>query len=214
MDNFIKAITYIPAGMLVTIEYSLISIFFGFILGSFLSLCKVGTFKSLRLFANCYTSIFRGTPLLVQLYFVYFAIPSLLHIEISAFVAGIIAFSLNSAAYISENISAGIMSVDKGQFEAAKSLGMPYKIMMRYIILPQAIRNILPSLVNEAINMTKESAIISVIGEADIMRRAYIVSAEQYNFSEPLLIAAICYYIIVMSLSLIAKILEKRLRKI
>ncbi len=150
----------------------------------------------------------------MQLFFVYFALPSLLNIEISAFAAVIIAFSLNSGAYVSENIRAGIESVYKGQFEAAKSLGMPYKMMMQYIILPQAIRNILPSLVNEAINLTKESAIISIIGEADIMRRANIIAAEQYSFKEPLLIAALCYYIIVMSMNLLAKVLENRLKKI
>ena len=231
MEHFIKAITYIPAGIFVTLQYSLISIFFGLIIGSVLSLCKVSHFKSLKFFANCYTSIFRGTPLLVQLFFIYFALPSVIentiklfsdyfalnltvNIEISAFAAGIIAFSLNSGAYVSENIKAGIESVDKGQFEAAKALAMPYKMMMQYIILPQAIRNILPSLVNEAINLTKESAIISVIGVADIMRRANIIAAEQYSFSEPLLIAAVCYYIIVMSMTLLAKALDKRLKKI
>ncbi len=139
--------------------------------------------------------------------------PSLLNIEISAFTAGIIAFSMNSGAYVSENIRAGIESVDKGQFEAAKSLGIPYKLMMQHIIMPQAIRNILPSLVNESINMVKESSIISVIGEADIMRRANIVSAEQYTYFEPLLVAALCYYILVTILSLLAKLLEKRLKQ-
>ena len=121
---------------------------------------------------------------------------------------------MNSGAYVSENIRAGIESVDKGQFEAAKSLGMPYRVMMQYIIMPQAIRNILPSLVNEAINMVKESSIISVIGVADIMRRANVVSAEQYSYLEPLMVAAICYYILVTTLSLLAKLLEKRLKKL
>lgn len=213
MELFIKSLEYIPWGVLVTLKYSLISIFFGFIIGSTLALFKVSQSIYLRLFANCYTSIFRGTPLLVQLSFAYFALPSLLEIDISAFIAGVIAFSLNSGAYVSENIKAGIESVDKGQFEAAKSLGMPYKMMMQFIILPQAIRNILPSLVNEAINLTKESAIISTIGEADIMRRANIFSAEHSIYAEPLAIAALCYYIVVMSLSLLAKILEKRLKR-
>jgi ABC-type amino acid transport system permease subunit len=152
--------------------------------------------------------------MLVQLFFAYYALPSLLNIEISAFSAGIIAFSFNSGAYVSENIKAGIESVDRGQFEAAKSLGMSYRVMMQYVILPQAIRNILPSLVNEAMTLTKESSIISLIGEADIMRRANILAAEQYSFSEPLLVAAICYYILVVGMSFTAKILEKRLKKI
>jgi arginine/lysine/histidine transporter system substrate-binding protein len=212
--DLMKALKSIPAGIFVTLQYALISVFLGLIIGSILSLFKVSSNKILRAIATCYLSIFRGTPLLVQLSFMYFAMPSLLGIEISAFTAGIIAFSLNSGAYISENIRAGIESVDKGQFEASKSLGMPYKVMMRYIIMPQAIRNILPSLVNESINLVKESAIISVIGEADIMRRANIVAAEQYSFLEPLLVAAVCYYILVMIMTLLAKLLEKRLKRI
>ena len=193
-------------------QYALTAVFFGLIIGSLLSLCRISTNKFLQLFAKTYLSIFRGTPLLVQLFFVYFALPALLEIHISAFVAGIITFSLNSGAYVSENIRAGIESVDRGQFEAAKSLGLSYRVMMQYIIMPQAIRNILPSLVNEAINMVKESSIISVIGEADIMRRANIVAAEQFSFTEPLVVAAVCYYILVTTLSLLARLLEKKLK--
>lgn len=210
--NLFKALTYIPAGILVTLQYALISVFFGLVIGAILSLFRVSSSKILKGFAICYLSIFRGTPLLLQLSIMYFAMPSLLGVEISAFAAGIIAFSMNSGAYVSENIRAGIESVDRGQFEAAKSLGMSYRVMMQYIIMPQAIRNILPSLVNEAINMVKESSIISVIGAADIMRRANVVSAEQYSYLEPLMVAAICYYILVTILSLVGKSLEKRLK--
>lgn len=213
-NNLIKALAYIPKGIIVTLKYALLSVFFGLVIGTMLSLARSSSSKILRGFAICYLSIFRGTPLLLQLSIMYFAMPALLGIKISAFTAGIIAFSMNSGAYVSENIRAGIESVDKGQFEAAKSLGMPYRIMMQYIIMPQAIRNILPSLVNESINMIKESSIISVIGEADIMRRANVVSAEQYSYMEPLLVAAICYYILVTALSYLAKLLEKRLKRL
>jgi His/Glu/Gln/Arg/opine family amino acid ABC transporter permease subunit len=182
------------------------------VIGTILSLFRLSANKILKIFAISYLSIFRGTPLLLQLFIIYFALPKVFAMEISAFVAGIIAFSMNSGAYVAENIRAGIESVDKGQFEAAKALGMPYSLMMKHIIMPQAIRNILPSLVNEAINMIKESSIISVIGEADIMRRANIVAAEQYSYFEPLIVAAICYYILVTLLTLIAKLLERRLR--
>lgn len=209
-----KALAYIPAGIIVTLKYALLSVFFGLIIGTILSLCRLSSSNLLKSFATVYLSILRGTPLLLQLSIVYFALPALIHIEISAFTAGIIAFSLNSGAYVSENIRAGIESVDKGQFEAAKSLGMPYRVMMQHIIMPQAIRNILPSLVNEAINMVKESSIISTIGEADIMRRANIVSAEQYSYLEPLAVAAICYYIIITILSILARLLEKRLKSL
>lgn len=209
-----KAISYIPAGIIVTLKYALISVFFGLLIGTVLSLFRLSSKKILQIFAVCYLSIFRGTPLLLQLSIVYFALPALLDIKISAFAAGIIAFSMNSGAYVSENIRAGIESVDKGQFEAAKSLGMSYRVMMQYIIMPQAIRNILPALVNEAINLIKESSIISVIGEADIMRRANVIAAEQYSYLEPLALAALCYYIVVTTLSFFAKILEKRLKQL
>lgn len=213
-SSLLKALTFIPKGIFITLQYALLSVFFGLLIGTLLSLFRLSSNKLLRIFAISYLSIFRGTPLLLQLFIMYFALPKVLGIEISAFAAGIIAFSMNSGAYVSENIRAGIESVDKGQFEAAKALGMPYRLMMQHIIMPQAIRNILPSLVNEAINMVKESSIISVIGEADIMRRANIVAAEQYSYLEPLMVAAICYYILVTLLTLLAKLLEGRLKKI
>jgi arginine/lysine/histidine transporter system substrate-binding protein len=211
-STLIKSFTQIPLGIFTTLKYALISVSLGLIFGTLIALSRISNIKLLQLLSQAYVSIFRGTPLLVQLYIVYFALPGLLKIEISAFAAGIIAFSLNSAAYASENIRGGIASVDKGQFEAAKSLGMPYWMMMRYIIMPQALKNILPSLVNEAINMVKESSIISFIGEADITRRANIVASEQYNFLQPLLVAALCYYILVVSLNFLTKLLEKRFK--
>lgn len=213
-SKLLNSLYYIPKGIFVTLKYALISVFFGLIIGTIISLFRTSSNSLLKGFAIIYLSILRGTPLLLQLFIMYFAVPSLLHINLSAFTAGIIAFSLNSGAYVSENIRAGIESVDKGQFEAAKSLGLPYRITMQYIIMPQAIRNILPSLVNESINMIKESSIISVIGEADIMRRANIVSAEHYTYLEPLLIAALCYYIIINIFSFFAKTLEKGLKKL
>ncbi len=211
--NLIESLKSIPLGVIVTLKYALLSVFFGLIIGSILSLCRLSSIKLLQYFVSLYLSIFRGTPLLLQLFIVYFALPKIIGMDISAFAAGIIAFSMNSGAYVSENIRAGIESVDKGQFEAGKSLGLTNIQLLRYIILPQAITNILPSLVNEAINMVKESSIISVIGEADIMRRANNVSAEHYSYLEPLMVAAGCYYIIVWLLALLAKILEKRLKK-
>ena len=213
-SSLIKALKYIPGGILVTLQYALTSVFFGLIIGSAIAFSKLSSSKMLNYFAFIYLSIFRGTPLLLQLFMIYFALPKIIGIDISAFVAGIVAFSLNSGAYVSENIRAGIESVDKGQFEAAKSLGFSRSQMMKLIIMPQAIRNILPSLVNEAINMVKESSIISVLGEADIMRRANVISAEHYSYAEPLMVAAACYYILIMILSFLAKKLEGRLKNL
>ena len=203
---------YILEGVFVTLKYSILSVFFGLFIGTFLALAKVSKVRVLRLFASIYTSIFRGTPLIIQLMIIYNGLPQLLGIKLSIFASGIIAFSLNSGAYTSEVIRAGIDAIDRGQFEAAKALSIPYHLMMRDIILPQAVLKILPSLVNELVNIVKESAIISMIGEMDLMRRAQTISSETYNYFTPMIIAAITYYILVMILSRIAALIEKRVR--
>ena len=202
---------FIIEGSLVTLQYSIMSVIFGLMLGVILSLFKISKNRALNIIASIYTSIFRGTPLLIQLSIIYFALPGILGVKIGIFTSGVIAFSMNSGAYVSEIIRAGINAVDKGQWEAAKALGVPYISMMRDIILPQAIRKILPSLVNELVNMIKESAIISMLGGMDLMRRAQIIAAEQYTYFTPMLIAASCYYVMIFILVRLAKILEKKL---
>ncbi len=208
----LQSILFIAGGALVTIKYTVFSVSFGLIVAIMLTFCSFSHLNALNYFNKFYVSIFRGTPLLIQLSIIYFAIPNLTDFKISAFVAGVIAFSLNSGAYVSEVIRAGITSIDKGQFEAAKTLGIKHNLMMRDIIIPQALKNILPALVNELINMMKESALVSVIGEADLMRRAQLVGAEKYTYFAPLITAACCYYVMVTLLSLIGRYLEKRLK--
>lgn len=210
-DSIYETIPYLLGGISVTLKYTFVSLILGLIGGTFLSLLKLSRFKVLAAFAVGYTSVFRGTPLLLQLTLIYYGLPQLFLMNIGIFEAGVLAFSLNSAAYTSEIIKAGIQSVDKGQFEAMLALGIPYSKGMKDIILPQAIKTILPALVNEMINLLKESSIISVIGEADLLRRAHLVSAEKYLFFEPLMIIGCVYYILVMGLSLLSKLLEKKL---
>jgi polar amino acid transport system permease protein len=203
---------FIIEGVFITLEYSIISVSLGLFIGAFLAMAKVGKYRFLRIFADIYTSIFRGTPLLIQLMIIYNALPQIFGINLSVFASGIIAFSLNSGAYTSEVIKAGIEAVDKGQFEAAKALGIPYHLMMKDIILPQAIIKILPSLVNELVNIVKESAIISMIGGMDLMRRANMIAAETYDFFTPMVIAGASYYILVMILTKFSIVVEKRVR--
>ncbi|AFE51483.1 glutamine transport system permease GLNP (glnP) [Rickettsia prowazekii str. Dachau] len=209
--KYYPKILFIIEGTLVTLKYSVIAVILGLVIGMLLAICKVNKNRVLRLFANFYTSIFRGTPLLVQLSIIYFAAPYIINIKFNVFMAGVISFALNSGAYVSEVIRAGINTVDKGQFEAAEALAIPKFLIMKDIILPQAINNIFPSLVNELVNLIKESAIISMLGEMDLMRRAQIVSIETYNYFFPMLIAACCYYILVILISFIAKIIEKKM---
>lgn len=207
------SLPFILEGVLVTLKFTALSAIFGFIWGTILSLFKISSIKPLYWFATIYTSIFRGTPLLVTLSLIYFATPQLIGHDISGFQAGVITFALNSGAYISEVIRAGIQAIDKGQTEAAMSLGVRYQPMMLDIILPQAIKNILPALVNESIALLKDSALVSVIGAQDLLRRAQIVAAEKYVYFEPLLIVAIIYYVMVMVLTLSATGLERKLQK-
>jgi len=212
-SRIVPSIPFILNGIWVTLLFVLVSAILGFVIGTILSLFKISKVSGLKWFADAYTSIFRGTPLILQLMIIYFATPQLIGYDIPPFLAGILAFGLNSGAYISEIIRAGIQAVDKGQREAAEALAIPYKPMMKDIILPQALKNILPALLNEFITLTKESAIVSTIGFLDIMRRAQVVSANTYTAFEPLLFAGLIYYLLVMGLTLLGRVFERRLRR-
>lgn len=215
MLDFSKLVTYLPMlgkSVLLTLEFTILSTILGFILGILLSLVKISKFKVLRKFADIYTSVFRGTPLLVQLMLVYFATPQLLNYQITALEAGVLTFGLNSAAYISESIRGGILSVDKGQWEAAMALGIPKTRLLMNIVFPQAFKNTLPSLVNEGIALLKDSSMVSVIGVADTMRWASLVQAKTFRAFEAYIIAAIIYYILVMALTTLGNYLERKVR--
>ena len=155
-------------------------------------------------------SLFRGTPLILQLSLIYFTAPSIVGIKLGVIQAGIIAFGFNSSAYIAEILRSGIESIAKGQFEAAKTLKISKYYTWRDIILPQVIRNIFPSFINEIIALLKETALIGTISGMDIMRMAQILGAQQFTYFMPLCIAAAYYYLLVISIEFIGKIVEKR----
>ncbi|MFE5471520.1 amino acid ABC transporter permease [Bacillus safensis] len=210
--DVIPQMPFILEGLKVTLSIVVVSLFLGFILGILLTLCKISVFKPLIWLADFYTSIFRGTPLVLQLLIIYFGLPQLLGFQIDQYWAAVAAFSLNSAAYVSEIIRAGINAIDKGQKEAAIALGIPYAKMMKDLLLPQAFKNISPALVNETITLTKESAIVTVIGLGDVMRRAYQAGAVTYNYLEPLIFAGLIYYVIVLVLTFVGKSVERKLK--
>ncbi len=212
-SRIIPDIPFILKGIPLTLLFTLLSVFLGLIWGTVLSLCKITGIKPLVWLANAYTSVFRGTPLLLQLALVYYATPQLTGYNISALEAGVLTFTLNSGAYMSETIRGGIQAVDKGQAEAAMSMGIPYSLMMWDIILPQALKNILPALVNETIGLLKDSALVSTIGVVEILRSAQIVGANKYIYFEPLLFAGLIYYLLVMGMTKSASVLENRLRQ-
>ncbi|MER3125850.1 amino acid ABC transporter permease [Bacillus pumilus] len=210
--DVIPQMPFILEGLKVTLSIVVVSLFLGFILGILLTLCKISVFKPLIWLADFYTSIFRGTPLVLQLLIIYFGLPQLLGFQIDQYWAAVAAFTLNSAAYVSEIIRAGINAIDKGQKEAAVALGIPYAKMMKDLLLPQAFKNISPALVNETITLTKESAIVTVIGLGDVMRRAYQAGAVTYNYLEPLIFAGLIYYFIVLVLTFVGKSVERKLK--
>ena len=215
MLEFTILTDYLPMlgqAILLTLEFTLLSTIVGYIWGVLLSLIKISKVKPLAWFAQFYTSIFRGTPLLVQLMLIYYATPQLLNYQITALQAGVLTFGLNSAAYISESIRGGILSVDKGQWEAAMSLGVPKHRLMIDIVFPQAFKNTLPSLVNESIALLKDSSMVSIIGVADTMRWASLIQAKTFRAFEAFIVAAVVYYILVMALTTLGRYLERRVR--
>jgi His/Glu/Gln/Arg/opine family amino acid ABC transporter permease subunit len=208
-----KYSNYFTDGILVTLKFTALSVLAGFALGIILALIKVSNLRVLKLIARFYTSVFRGTPLLVQLFLVYFATPQLTGYKIPTLSAAVITFGLNSAAYISEILRGGIQSVDKGQREAAMALGVPYRPMMFNIIIPQAVKTVLPGLVNETIALLKESSLVSTIGVVDMMRGGQMVMNTTYLAFEPFIIVAFIYYVLVMILTSLANLLERRLNR-
>lgn len=202
---------YFIEGTINTLIIALISVLAGTVIGIILALMKLGKSKVLKIIASVYIEIFRGTPMLVQLYIIYFAIPYAFQFKLTPMAAGIITLSINSGAYVAEIIRAGINSIDKGQMEAARSLGMSHWMAMRLIIMPQAVKNILPALGNEFITIIKESSIASIIGVNEIMYKADTIKGNLARVFEPLLIAAVIYFVLTFTLSKIVSYFERRM---
>ncbi|GIP37216.1 amino acid ABC transporter permease [Paenibacillus sp. J31TS4] len=198
-------------GAELTVLLSIFTVILGGIGGMLLSLMKLSRIWVLKAIATAYIEFFRGTPLLVQLFIVYFGLPQL-GLSFNEFTAGVVTLSINSAAYIAEIFRAGIQGVDKGQTEAARSLGLSHRQTMRKIILPQAFRNILPALGNEFIVVIKESSIVSVIGTRELMYNADTVRSNTFQPFEPLIVAALIYFILTFALSKLLGVLERRLQ--
>ncbi|HDP5822789.1 TPA: ABC transporter permease subunit [Staphylococcus aureus] len=198
-------------GIKITILISLIGVALGSILGAFVALMKLSKIKIISWIASIYIEILRGTPMLVQVFIVFFGITAALGLDISALVCVTIALVINSSAYIAEIIRAGINAVDKGQMEAARSLGLNYRQTMKSVIMPQAIKNILPALGNEFVTLIKESSIVSTIGVGEIMFNAQVVQGISFDPFTPLLVAAALYFVLTFVLTRIMNMIEGRL---
>lgn len=202
-------------GTLTTLQLSFFGVLFGFILGLFIAFMRGSRSPFLSVPAKIYIQIFRGTPLLVQVLIAYYGFASVIPNEYNylknPLVLSLIAICMNSSAYVSEVIRSGINSVDRGQFEAASPLGMKKKQIMYYIILPQAIKTVLPALGNEFITLIKESAIVAFVGIGDLMYQAKIAQGSTLKPFMPYVTAALIYLVLVTVLSKVISLFERRL---
>lgn len=213
--NFSFLETYFPyyiQGLEFTVVLAIFAVIFGIMLGVALALMKLSAFKPFKLFAIAYIHFVRGTPILVQIYIVYFGLFSF-GISLNDNVAGIAALAINSGAYVAEIVRAGIEAVDKGQIEAARSLGLTQNATTRLLIIPQAFKNILPALCNEFIVVTKNTSMLSIIGIHDLMYNTDTIRGNTYLAFEPLIIAAIIYFTVSYILTKLVGVLERRLKE-
>ena len=197
-------------GALVTIKITAFSVAAGFIIGMLASIANLSSFKPLRWLVRIYVDVVRGTPMLVQIFLIYFALPQIIGQRIDPFIAAVTACSLNSGAYMSEIFRAGIQSINKGQMEAGLSLGLSWAQTMRYIIMPQALKAIIPPLGNEFIAMLKDSSLVSVIGFEELMRRGQLMIAKTYASAEIWTAVAIIYLVMTQVISYFIAYLERK----
>ena len=199
------------AGLGLTVEITIISLILAGILGMVFGLLSVSKRKSLRAIALVYVDIVRGTPLLVQAFFIYFGIPAALGIQSDPVVSGVITLSLNAGGYLAEIVRGGIESISRGQMEAARSLGLPYGMAMRSVILPQAIRTMTPALINQCIITLKDTSLLSDIGVTELTQTGRLIIANNYQSFEVWAIVAMMYFVIIMILSKISKRIERKM---
>ena len=216
-EKFIKIVTrywdvFLIKGLSTTLALSAIAVFFGAIIGTLLAFGKMGKSRLLRVIITAYVEIIRGTPSLLQVYVGYFVVPLLLpSLNVSTYASVAIALTINSSAYVSEVIRSGIQAVDKGQTEAARSLGLTQSQAMIKVVLPQAVKNILPALGNEFITIIKETSLASTFFVGDLMTSYLTVNGKEFLPLQCLLIVGIIYFILTFILGRGVSALERRL---
>lgn len=197
-------------GLGVTLELTAAGLVIASLIGILCGLINVSKKKLPRFIANTYINIIRGTPFLVQAYIIYFGIPIALNLRMGEMTAGILALSLNAGAYMAEIVRAGIESVDRGQMEAARSLGLPYMKAMRKVVLPQALRTMMPSIINQFIITLKDTSILSVMGIRELTLNGKIIIGNNMESMRIWFLVALFYFIVIMALTRISKYMERR----
>lgn len=217
-NNFIKdeRWRYLTDGLQVTLEVTFFSVLIGIVIGFLVAVVrstydKTGKLKLLNAICKVYLTVIRGTPVLVQLMIIYFVVFG--SVNISKVIVAVISFGINSGAYVAEIFRSGIMSIDEGQFEAGRSLGFNYVQTMWYIIMPQALKNVLPALGNEFISLLKETSVGSYIALQDLTKGGDIIRSRTYDAFTPLIAVALIYLALVMLFSWLIQLLERRLRQ-
>ena len=206
---------YIVDGLKITLIVTIFAVLIGVLLGFLIAIVrtthdKTGKLKILNAICKVYLTVIRGTPVVVQLMIIYFIIFG--SVDISKVLVAIIAFGINSGAYVAEIFRSGIMSIDNGQFEAGRSLGFNYAQTMMYIIMPQAFKNVLPTLCNEFISLLKETSVSGYIALQDLTKGGDIIRSRTYDAFMPLIAVALIYLVMVMIFTKLVSLLERRLR--
>jgi len=212
MNLVINSFPLLLIGAGVTIQITVLSTAIGFVIGLIVGVARISNLRLLRMLAEVYVEFFRGTPLLVQIFLFYFALPVITGQRIDPFIAAISACGINSGAYVAEIFRAGIQSIDDGQMEAGRSLGMTWLQTMRYIIVPQAFKRVIPPLGNEFIAMLKDSSLVSVIGFEELTRRGQLIIAKTYGSFEIWMSVAVIYLVMTLTISRFVAYLERRCR--
>ena len=212
LSLIVNSLPLLLKGAGLTLEITALAVGLGLIIGLFLGLAQLSKNPIFRWPAKVYVDVIRGTPLLIQIFIIYFALPNIIGERIDPYIAAVAACSLNSGAYIAEIFRAGIQSISLGQMRAGLSLGMTYPQTMRYIVLPQAVKRIIPPLGNEFIAMLKDSSLVSVIGFEELTRSGQLVIAETYGTREIWTCGAILYLVMTLTISQLVGWLEKRYR--
>ncbi|MFC4802671.1 amino acid ABC transporter permease [Neobacillus sp. GCM10023253] len=211
MDIITAALPILLKGLEVTLYIFVIAIILGFLIGLLMALLRLAPFKILNWIAKVYVDAIRGTPFIVQLFFIYFGVNSLHLVSLNNTTAGIITVAINAGAYFAEIIRAGIQSIDKGQTEAARSIGFTSAQTMRFIILPQAFRRMLPTITNQSIISLKDTSLLSVIGIADLTQQGQIQAAATFEAFKIWLTVGVIYFIIIYLLTILANFIERRI---
>ena len=202
---------WIVSGLGNTLLISLVAVLLGLVIGILAALGKLSNVKPVRWIASLYVDVIRGTPTMVQLLIIYYIIFA--SVNLAPWIVGALGFAINSGAYIAEIVRGGILSVDKGQTEAGRSLGLTKSQTMATIVMPQAMKNILPALANEFIVLIKETAVIGMVSNIDLLGAAKRIQGRTYDYLYPLLTAAVIYYVVIKILSIALSRIEARMRK-